>query len=259
MNIGLKNKIVLITGSSKGLGFATAKQLAKEGAKVIISSSNEANVKDAVINIQKDIENPNNVTGAALDLSNTKDIKAFVEQQASLYNGIDILITNTAGPKSGELDSIELSDVTKAYNQLVAPVFELIKNANKYLKNSDNASILNIASISVKQPIPGLLLSNILRPMVAALSKDLSQELGPLGIRVNSILPGWISTDRSKTLLNSKNKPFKQSDIEKNIPLRRIGTPEEFANAASFLVSPAASYINGIMLPVDGGLISSLS
>lgn len=257
MNLGLENLVALVTGSSKGLGFATAKQLAKEGAKVIICSSNEDNVKHAIEHIQQGIENPNNVTGSVLDLSDTNTIQAFIDQHASVHNGLDIVITNTAGPRGGEFHDFELADVTKACQQLLAPTFELIKCASKYLENSNHASILSITSMSVKQPLPGLMLSNVLRPAVAALSKNLSQTLGPLGIRANTILPGWISTNRSKNLLSSAS--FDRSAIEQTIPLRRIGTPEEFANAATFLVSPAASYINGIMLPIDGGLISSLS
>lgn len=259
MNLGLKNKVALITGSSKGLGFATAKQLAKEGAKVIISSSNEDNVKHTIAAIQQEIDNPDNVTGSVLNLSDINSIKNFVDQHAAQQGGLDIIITNTAGPKAGKFIDFSLADVTEAYQKLMAPTYELIKCAYPHLQKSESASILSIASLSVKQPIPGLFLSNILRPAITALNKNLSQELGPEGIRVNSILPGWISTDRSKQILASDKTAFEQTAIEQGIPLRRIGTPEEFGNAATFLVSPAASYINGVMLAVDGGSISGLS
>ena len=259
MNLHLKDKVALIAGSSKGLGFATAKQLAKEGAKVIISSSNESNVMAAVKEIQQVADKPDYVSGIVLDLSNTESIQGLIDELAARHNGLDILITNTAGPTAGMLDDVTLDDVTGAYQKLVAPTFELIKSAKPYLEKSNHAAILSVASMSAKQPLPNLLLSNMLRPAITAMNKHLSRELGPLGIRVNSILPGWISTNRSKELLDSKNNNFSLDSIEQDIPLRRIGTPEEFANAAAFLVSPAASYISGVMLAVDGGLIVGLS
>ena len=259
MNLGLNNKIALVTGASQGLGFATARQLAKEGAKVIIASRNAERVQQAVAEIQDEIKHPEHITGVVFDAMETEKIKAFIDEQANVYGGLDILVTNTAGPKAGMFDEITQVDLDSAYKQLLASTFELIQSASSYLKKSDYASILTITSISAKQAIPGLTLSNIFRPAVAALSKNLSQEYGPDGIRVNSILPGWTSTTRTQQLLQADGLNFNQTQIEQDIPLRRIATPEEFANVATFLVSPAASYLTGIMLPVDGGKILGLS
>lgn len=259
MNLGLNQKTAIITASSKGLGFAIAKELAKEGANVIIASRNQEQVELAIQAIQAEALNPEGVTGSAIDLSNTSEIDSFVKKHAAQFGGLDILITNTAGPKGTQLQSTTLDDVNSAYQQLVAPVFQLIKSAVPFLEKSDAGNILSIASMSAKQPLPGLLLSNLFRPAVTALTKTLSQELGPKGIRVNSILPGWISTNRSKQLLTSEGSPFQLHAVEQSIPMKRIGTPEEFAKAATFMVSPAASYISGIMLPVDGGLLQGLN
>ena len=233
--------------------------LTKEGAKVIIASRNADRVQQAVAEIQHEIRHPERITGAIFDAMETAKIKAFIDEQAAVYGGLDILITNTAGPKAGMLDGVSQVDLDNAYKQLLASTFELIQSASSYLKKSECASILTITSISAKQAIPGLALSNIFRPAVTALSKNLSQEYGPDGIRVNSILPGWTSTARTQQPLQADGLNFNQAQIEQDIPLRRIATPEEFANVATFLVSPAASYLTGVMLPVDGGKILGLS
>ena len=244
MNLELSQKTALVTASSQGLGFAIAKEFAKEGANVIIASRSQEQIEQAIHAIQQVAPNPESVIGAAIDLSKTESIDAFVKKYATHFGGLDILITNTAGPKGSHLENTTLEDVNTAYQQLVAPVFQLIKSAQPFLVKSDVANILSISSMSAKQPLPGLLLSNLFRPAVTALTKTLSQELGPKGIRVNSILPGWISTNRSKQLLTAGNSPFQLDAVEQSIPMKRIGTPEEFAKAATFMVSPAASYIS---------------
>ena len=258
MQLQLDNKVALVIGSSKGLGFAIAERLACEGARVVLAGRNEADLQAARDKICAVTGNAQSASAGVLDVSDVNSIAAFFDQHIGA-GPLDILVTNSAGPKAGNIEATTLTDLDQAYQLLVAPVFELVKNALPLLKKSRNASVLAITSMSVKQPIDGLLLSNMLRPSVAALMKSLSHTLGPLGIRCNTILPGWIDTDRSKALLSSGHAQFDRALVEQQIPLRRIGTPEEFANAATFLVSPAASYVNGVMLAVDGGLITALS
>ncbi|MCH9769646.1 MAG: SDR family oxidoreductase [Gammaproteobacteria bacterium] len=258
MNLELENKVAIVTASSKGLGFATAKQLAAEGAKVIICSSSQDNINQAVTKITDKVGKQAKVTGMAVNLSETDCLHEFINTVAEKHGGIDILITNTAGPKAGLFDDISSEDLTAAYQKLLLPTFTLIKAATPHLRKSETASILTVTSLSLKQPISGLLLSNIFRPAIGGLTKTLSQELGPDGIRINSILPGWTSTDRTIELLGGDKNNQRTTELKNKIPLKRLATPEEFANVATFLVSPAASYINGVMLPVDGGLYTGL-
>jgi len=258
MDLKLKDKRALVTGSSRGLGYAAALALAKEGCKVAINGRDEAKIKIAAEKMSK--ETGSQVIGLVGDVSLPDAPSKLIQQTAEAFGGLDILITNAGGPPSGSIDSLDEAAWQKGVDSCLMAHVRLIKAALPYLRKSDSASILTITSMSVKQPIANLLLSNSIRMAAIGLTKSLALELGREGIRVNSILPGWTETERVTELMTARattnnstveEETRKQSELS---PLGRLGQPEEFANAAAFLVSPAASYITGVMLNVDGGM-----
>lgn len=260
MDLKLKNKVALITGSSRGLGFATAQELLSEGAKVVICSRNQDHLGEALSKLKSIAVDGNSIFGTITDVSNESQIQSLINQAIDHFGQLDILITNAGGPPAGPFESHNLLTWKKAIDQTLLGTVQLIYYAQPHLLNSTAPAILTISSISGKQPIPDLIIGNTLRPALIGLTKSLANELGPQNIRVNSILPGWTETERSKELLihmaakNHRTVQDEYADKESKIPLRRIGQPTEFAKVATFLVSPAASYINGTMVLVDGGL-----
>jgi 3-oxoacyl-[acyl-carrier protein] reductase len=257
MDLGLKDKVALVTGASSGLGFATAQTLVQEGAKVVISSRSQERLDEAVAQIKG--ETGGDVVAHVCNVTEPDDIEQLVAFTAEQYGGLDILITNAGGPPGGTFDSVSFEQWDTAINLTLMSAARLIKAALPHLRQSEAASILTITSISVKKPIGGLIMSNVIRPAVVGLTKTLSQELGPENIRVNSILPGWTATDRVNYLMdfraekNDTDREVERSKITQNIPLGRMANPAEFANVATFLVSPAASFVTGMMMQVDGG------
>ena len=253
MDLQLKNKRALVTGASRGLGFATAKLLAAEGAKVAINSRDAVKLTAAAESIGA-IAIPADVLGPD---SAGKIVSAAVEK----LGGLDILICNAGGPPPGAFESFDEATWQKAIDLSFMSNVRLIKAALPYLRKSAAASVLTVTSYSVKQPIANLVLSNSIRAATVGLTKSLALELGKDGIRFNSILPAWTETERVTELMTARAKAngttFEEELAKqaKESPLGRMATPEEFANVAAFLVSPAASYLTGVMLPVDGGML----
>ena len=258
MDLHLKDKCVLITASSRGLGYATALVLAKEGCRVAINSRDKAKVTAAAKVIAG--ETGAQVIGLAGDVSDPDVPERLVGESARAFGSLDILITNAGGPPAGTFETLDETAWQKAIDLTLMSHVRLIRAALPYLKESKAASVLTVTSYSVKQPIPNLVLSNSIRAATVGLTKSLALELGAAGIRFNSILPAWIETERVDDLMRSRaaqNQTTLGEEIakqSKDSPLGRMGRPEEFANAAVFLVSPAASYITGVMLTVDGGM-----
>lgn len=258
MDLGLKNKIALVTGSSRGLGYTTALALAKEGCKVVINSRDENKVKAAAERIHA--ETGSQVIGLAGDVSLVGVPKTLITQAFEAFGGLDILITNTGGPPPGSFESHDDANWQKGIDLSLMSHVRLIRAALPHLRKSSAASVLTITSYSVKQPIANLVLSNSIRAATVGLTKSLALELGHEGIRFNSILPGWTETERVTELMTARataNHSTVEEETRKQSeqsPLGRMGRPEEFAAAAVFLVSPAASYITGVMLTVDGGM-----
>ncbi|MDD2922534.1 MAG: SDR family oxidoreductase [Anaerolineales bacterium] len=258
MDLRLKDKIALVAGSSRGLGYAAALALAKEGCKVAINGRDEAKIKSVAEKMSK--ETGAQVIGLAGDVSQIDAPEKLIQQTVAAFGGLDILITNAGGPPPGTIDSLDESAWQKGIDLCLMLHVRLIKSALPHLRKSDCASVLTVTSISVKQPIANLLLSNSIRAATIGLTKSLALDLGGEGIRFNSILPGWTETERVAELMTARANA-NQSTVEEETrkqsaqsPLGRLGQPEEFANAAAFLVSPAASYITGVMLNVDGGM-----
>lgn len=262
MDLGLQGKVALVTAGSAGLGLATAYELVQEGAKVMICGRDPDRLASAMHKLEQ-VGGSGLVRGRVADVANPAAVEPLIQATVTELGGLDILITNAGGPPAGTFEQLDLDAWDQAVQLTLLSAVRLIKTALPYLKQSDAAAILTITSVSAKQPIGGLLLSNVLRPAVLGLTKTLSQELAP-GIRVNSILPGWTETERVLSLLNYRmqqnNTTLDQERAARsqNIPLQRIGQPEEFGKVAAFMVSAAASYLNGVMLQVDGGSYTGL-
>jgi 3-oxoacyl-[acyl-carrier protein] reductase len=262
MDLGLRDKRALVTGSSHGLGYATALLLAREGSKVAINGRNEGNAKASAEKVNK--ETGIQVEGIEGDLSNPSAPEKIIAQTVETLGGLDILITNAGGPPAGAFESFDEEAWQKAVDLSFLSHVRLIRAALPHLRKSSTPSVLTVTSFTVKQPMPNLILSNSIRLATIGLTKSLAMELGRDGIRFNSILPGWTETERVQELMSFRaknNNSTIQEEILKqtaDIPLGRMAKPEEFANAAVFLVSPAASYITGVMLNVDGGLIKGI-
>ena len=260
MDLGLENKVALVAGSSKGLGYATVKVLLTESAYVVINGRNLKPLKEA----EKSLGNPNRSSIFPADVTQSHECAALIQHAIDTYGKLDILITNSGGPKPGDFEHLGEADWDEAISKSLKSHIYLIGFALPHLKKSDHPSILTITSFTVKQPLPGMVLSNSVRAATAALTKSLSKELGKYNIRVNSILPGWTYTDRVRDLINNRSQAkgisaeAETASISDSIPLGRLGNTEEFARTAAFLVSPAASFINGVMMSVDGGLYQGL-
>lgn len=257
MDLGLKELRALVAGSSRGLGYAVARQLAAEGCTVVVNSRYPHNVQSAVDRLKTELDT--SVYGVDGDVGDPDGPAKIVGKAADLLGGLDILITNAGGPPSGKFEIFGEQDWEKAIDLSFVSHVRLIRAALPHLIKSKHAAVLTITSYSVKQPIPNLVLSNSIRAATVGLTKSLALELGPQGIRFNSILPGWTMTERVDQLMESRakaNNTSKEMEINKQvaeITLGRMADPHEFAKPAAFLVSPAASYITGVMLTVDGG------
>ena len=258
MDLGLKDKRALVTGASRGLGYAVARTLAAEGCLVAINSRSEEKINKSAEQLAK--ETRGGVFGFAGDVSEPGVPEGLVHAAAKKLAGLDILVCNAGGPPPGAFESFDEATWEKAINLSFMSHVRLIKAALPHLLKSKAASVLTVTSYSVKQPIPNLVLSNSIRAATVGLTKSLALELGGEGIRFNSILPAWTETERVGELMTARAKS-KGTTVEEEILLQskessigRMASPQEFANAAVFLVSPAASYITGVMLTVDGGM-----
>ncbi len=259
MDLGLKNKVALVAASSSGLGLAAAVELVKENARVVICGREEARLKEAGRRLQALADDAQSVVAMTADLLDPADIVRLVARMAEHFGGIDILITNAGGPPTGTFDSTTAAEWDAGYQLTLKSAMLLIKEGLPWLRRSDAASILTVTSISAKQPIEGLLLSNAYRPAVIGMTKTLATELGAEGIRVNSVLPGWTATERVIHIFEDRARAKgttveeEQAGVAGNIPLGRMADPQEFGRVAAFLVSPAASYVTGAMIQIDGG------
>lgn len=258
MDLGLKGKIALVTGASRGLGYATARQLLLEGARVVINSRSPEKLDAAASSLTT--ETGGEVIILAGDMADPGVPDFLVEQTILHFGGLDMLVTNAGGPPAGKFESFDDAAWQKAFDLIFLCHVRLIRAALPYLCKSDAASVLTITTLAAKQPIANLILSNSLRLATIGLTKSLALELGGEGIRFNSILPGWTTTERVTDLLRIRalnNNSTPEEELLKQAaesPLGRLCQPEEFARAAVFLLSPAASYLTGVMLPVDGGM-----
>lgn len=261
MDLGLKDKRAFVASSSRGLGFAAAMTLAREGCNVVINSRDEEKVKAAAERIAS--ETGAQAYGVAGDVSDASTAETLIQSAVESLGGLDILITNAGGPPAGSFETFDEDTWQKAVDSSFMSHVRLIRAALPHLRKSDSPSVLTFTSYTVKQPLPNLVLSNSVRAATVGLTKSLAMELGKENIRFNSIMPGWTMTERVQELMAFRaknNDTTVEEEIAKQtaeIPLGRVGQPQEFANAAAFLVSPAASFIHGVALAVDGGITKS--
>ena len=257
MDLGLRGARVLVTAASGGLGAATALQFSREGAIVVINSRSLDKLQATAASINE--ETGNAVFTHAADVSEPDAAEKLINNAVTMMGGLDILITNAGGPPAGTFETFDTQTWIDATQLTLLSATSLIRHALPYLKKSQRASVLAVVSIAAKEPVENLTLSNTIRPAVIGLMKTLSHEHGTDGIRFNSILPGITETERVDKLMQAradKNDTSPDTEREKaasSIPIGRLGKASEFANAAVFLASPAASFVNGVALLVDGG------
>ena len=260
MDLELKNKNALVCGSTAGIGKAAAIALANEGANVTLVARNEDKLKETI----KALNNPEKHSYIIADFSNPRDLQEKVINFIDKNHGFHILINNTGGPRSGAILTATLEAFDTAFTMHLKCNHVLAQATIPFMKAEGYGRIINIISSSVKQPIEGLGVSNTIRNAVGNWSKTLSIEVASFGITVNNILPGFTDTERLHEIIkikanNEGTTEEEMAEIMKSYtPIKRFAKPEETANAIVFLASGCASYINGINLPVDGGLIKSL-
>lgn len=262
MEFGLKGKRAIVMAASRGLGYASALGLAREGCRLIICSRDQARIDAAAASIRK--ETGADVTALVADVSSAAEAKRLVDAAVSAYGGLEIVVHNAGGPPAGETLSMSEEQWQKAFEQNLLSFTRIVGAAVPEMRKAGYGRVLTIASSSIKQPIPNLALSNALRAGVWGLAKTLSRELGPQGILVNVIAPGRIDTERIAELDQATaHKTGKTvDDVRKasvgSIPLGRLGRPEELANLVVFLASEAGSYITGQAITVDGAAGTAL-
>jgi len=261
MDLDLTGKRALICGSSQGIGRAAAIQLALLGASVTLVARNEEKLREVIDHIPADDTESHHYLVA--DFAHPEQLKAAIDEYLKDHT-IDILVNNTGGPPAGQAVDARAEEFTQAFSNHLICNQILVQAVTPAMKKEGFGRIINIISTSVKTPLAGLGVSNTIRGAVASWAKTLSLELGPYGITVNNVLPGFTMTARLESLINSRVEKeglsfeeVKQQMIE-GIPARRIGEVEDVAAAIAFLASKAAGYINGINLPVDGGKTPSL-
>lgn len=262
MNLNLQGKRALVLAASRGLGYACALGLAREGADVVICSRDQERIEAAAKQIRE--ETNVRVHAAVCDVSSRDDIEALVAETVETLGGLEIVIHNAGGPPPGSVASLAPETWYEAFDLNLMSFVWLVRAATPHMQASDYGRILAITSSSIKEPIPNLVLSNTMRTGVLGLAKTLSKELAAHNILVNVIAPGRIATERVDQLdrAAAERRGLTPEEVREEsrsaIPLGRLGRPQELANLAVFLASEAASYITGTAIAVDGGRISAL-
>jgi len=262
MDLKIKDKVALVTASSKGLGKAVALRLSLEGAKVMICSRNA----ESVLNAKTEIENKTSgvVRAFVTDVTNNEQVSEMINAIVAEFGGIDILVCNAGGPPAGMADDFTIDDYRKAIELNLTSTINLSYKVIDYMKSQKWGRIINITSVSAKQPIDNLILSNTARAGVLGFAKSLSSQLAAFRITVNSVCPGFTKTERVENIAKAfvESGQGTQEDFYKNlelqVPMKRIGTTDEFAQTVGFLASEGAAYITGVALQIDGGWVKGL-
>lgn len=262
MDLGLQDKVALVAASSRGLGRAIAYGLAKEGARVAICARGEEALAQTAAEIEKATGSP--VLAMVADLTDKQNIENLVARVVEEFGGLDILVTNAGGPPPGLFVDLTEENWEEAFHLTLMSAVRLCREVIPHMRRQRGGRIITMTSVSVKQPMDNLMLSNSLRLAVVGLTKTLANELAKDNILVNSVCPGWTRTERVEELLQDRAQREGTSveeefaKIEKEIPLGRMGRPEELANLVVFLASERASNITGTAIQVDGGYVKGV-
>jgi 3-oxoacyl-[acyl-carrier protein] reductase len=254
VDLGLRDRTYIVTGASAGLGFATAKALAAEGARLVISSRNEESIARAAAELNA-LPGPGwNVVVIPVDNADPDSAERLAATAIAKWGELHGALISVGGPRAGTALDTDEEDWRSAFDSVFLGGLRIARAVAR--AGAEDTSIAFVLSSSVKSPIAGLAISNGLRPGLAMVAKTLADELGPNGMRVNGLMPGRIATDRLKELDGKSGDPdAARRASEKTIPLRRYGSPDEFGRVAAFVLSPAASYVTGAIIPIDGGAL----
>lgn len=252
MDLGLQDRVYVVTGGSRGLGRVTAEALVADGARVVLAARSPAAIEEAVRSLGKD-----NATGVVADLADPGAPQRLVEAARTAYGRLDGGLVSVGGPPAGSVLNTSDEDWSRSFDTVFLGGIRMLRALASAL--NEGGSIAMVLSTSTKAPVADLALSNGLRPGLGMVVKTLADEVGPRGVRVNGLLPGRVETDRVRELDAAAADPdATRRHHEAAIPLRRYGRPEEFGTVAAFLLSPASSFLTGTMVPVDGGMLRAL-
>lgn len=262
MDLNLNNRVAAVAAASQGLGFAAALELAREGAAVGICSRDEQRISEAAERINT--ETGAKVIGITADVSKPEQARRFIDNVAKELGSLDILVTNAGGPPPGALDDIDDAGIERAFHLTLESSLTLMRSAIPYMRQKHWGRIVNILSMTVKQPKINLLLSNTMRPAILGFAKSISLELASENILINNVAPGYTQTERLEELATDlakrggKTAQDVYQEWEESIPMNRLGKPEELGRVIAFLASDAASYVTGVTVQVDGGSVLGL-
>lgn len=262
MDLGLKGRTAIVCGASRGLGYASALELAAEGANVVLCARTEADIRSAA-------EKINSLTGSgaaavAADVADPATAAVLTQTALERFGGLNILVNNAGGPPPGRFESHDDEAWQKAFELNLLSAVRLIRQCIPHMRAAGGGRIVNITSVAVKQPIDGLILSNSVRAGVIGLAKTLANELARDRILINNVCPGFILTSRTKSLFESRARNEGRSpdeireSVAAGVPLGRLGEASELASLVAFLCSERSSYITGTSIQVDGGLLKAL-
>jgi 3-oxoacyl-[acyl-carrier protein] reductase len=261
MDLGLNGKIALVTAASQGIGMATARALAREGARVAISARDLGALERAAAEIRE--QTRAEVHPFVCDLTQPAQIASMVDAVIARYGTIHVLVNNAGGPPPGGADNLTDADWQRAFELTLMSAVRTTRAVLPFMRRQRWGRIVNVSSFSVKQPIPDIMLSNSLRLGVAGWAKTVANQVATDNVLINTVGPGWTRTDRVTQMLASRAASSAQTTAEveaqiaRGVPLGRLAEPEEIANVIVFLASQCASYVTGTLLPVDGGVVQS--
>ncbi|HEU0300012.1 MAG TPA: SDR family oxidoreductase [Longimicrobium sp.] len=262
MDLGLKDRVAIVTGGSMGLGRAIARELSRERARVVVAARNEQRLQRAAEEIRR--ETGCQVMAVRTDMTRPEDIRALVEQTVERWGGVDVALANAGGPPGTRYESTSAEQVERAVVLNLMSTIRLAQEVTPHMRSKGWGRFIALTSVSVKQPLPGLILSNTARAAVVGWVKTMATELAPFGITCNVVAPGYMRTGRVEELAAERAENEERevdevlAEIGGRIPLGRMGNPEELAAVVAFLASERASYLTGTTIQVDGGFVQGM-